>query len=167
MSGLVDELNRLPREAFVARLAAIYERSPWVAERAFVARPFASLSALHAAMQRALLDATPEERMAVIRAHPELAGRLAAAELTGHSRAEQAGAGLDRVSAEERSRMQALNDRYREKFGFPFIVAVKGLDWAAIIARMEARLSNSREIEIATALEQVGRIARFRLEALQ
>ena len=166
MSGLVDELNRLPRESFVARLAAIYEHSPWVADRAFVARPFASLEALHAAMQQALLAATPEEQMTLIRAHPELAGRLAAAELTGHSRAEQAGAGLDRVTPEEKIRMQALNDRYREQFGFPFIVAVKGLDWAAIIERMEARLANSREAEVATALDEIGRIARFRLEAL-
>jgi len=110
---------------------------------------------------------SPGEQMALIRAHPELAGRLAVARLTDHSRAEQAGAGLDRVSPEERSRMQALNDRYRETFGFPFIVAVKGLGWSDIIERMEARLPNTREAEIATALEQIGRIARFRLEAFE
>ena len=162
----LDELNRLTLEAFVAKLGGIYEHSPWVAERAFAARPFASLEALHAAMQRAVAEAPRVEQLALLRAHPELAGRLAAAQLTASSRAEQAGAGLDRVTAEERSRMQQLNDRYRDKFGFPFIVAVKGLDWAGIIARMEARLGNSREAEMAAALEQVGRIARFRLEAL-
>ena len=166
MTGLVDEVNRLTREDFVARLAAIYEHSPWVAERAFAARPFASLDALHAALQQAMLAASSAEQMALIRAHPELAGRLAAAELTGHSRAEQAGAGLDRVTASEKSEMQALNDRYRERFGFPFIVAVKGLGWAGIIERMQARLANTREAEVATALTEIGRIARFRLEAL-
>lgn len=166
MPRIVETLNGLPREAFVARLASIYEHSPWVAERSFEARPFASIEALHAAMQHSMLAASSDEHLALIRAHPELAGRLAAAQLTEHSRAEQAGSGLDRVAPHERARMQALNDRYREKFGFPFIVAVKGLGWADIIERMEARLPNTREAEIATALEQIGRIARFRLEAL-
>jgi 2-oxo-4-hydroxy-4-carboxy-5-ureidoimidazoline decarboxylase len=165
--SLLEELNRLPREDFVARLGAIYEHSPWVAQRAWASRPFASLEALHAAMQSAMMAGSDGEKMRLIRAHPELAGRLAAAGLTEHSRREQAGAGLDRITAEERKRMQALNDRYRERFGFPFIVAVKGLDWSAIIERMEARLSNDREAEVAAALEQVGRIARFRLEALR
>lgn len=165
--SLVEELNRLPREAFAARLGAIYEHSPWVAERAFVARPFDSIDALHATMQGVVATASDAERMALLRAHPELAGRLAAARLTEHSRNEQAGAGLDRVTEEERSTMQELNDRYRGKFGFPFIVAVKGLDWAAIIERMRARLPNTREAEIETALAEVGRIARFRLEALR
>ena len=165
--SVVDELNRLEREDFVARLGSVYEHSPWVAERAFAARPFASIDALHAAMNAAMMAAAPAERMSLIRAHPELAGRIAAAGLTEHSRREQSGAGLDRITSEERTRMQQLNDRYRERFGFPFIVAVKGLGWSAIIERMEARLANSPEEEVATALEQVGRIARFRLEALQ
>jgi len=164
--SVLEALNGMPRGAFVAQLGSIYEHSPWVAERAYAARPYASLDVLHGAMQRAMLAASPGEQMALIRAHPELAGRLAVARLTDHSRAEQAGAGLDRVTPEERSRMQALNDRYREKFGFPFIVAVKGLGWSDIIESMEARLPNTREAEIATALEQIGRIARFRLEAL-
>lgn len=165
MSGLAD-LNGLDRDAFVERLGAIYERSPWVARRAWSSRPFASIDALHAAMQRAVLEATAQEQMDLIRAHPELAGRIAAAELTRHSRREQAGAGLDRIAPEERDRMQQLNDRYRERFGFPFIVAVKGLGWSDIVARMQARLANPREEEIAAALEQIGRIARSRLEAL-
>ena len=162
----IEALNRLSAEAFVARLAGIYEHSPWVAERAFAARPFASVDALHAAMQAAMLAASAGEKMALIRAHPELAGKLAAARLTESSRSEQAGAGLDRVSAEQKARMQALNDAYREKFGFPFIVAVKGLDWGGIIERMQARMPGTREQEIAEALAQIGRIARFRLEAL-
>jgi 2-oxo-4-hydroxy-4-carboxy-5-ureidoimidazoline decarboxylase len=159
-------LNALPREDFVARLGGVYEHSPWVAERTWAARPFGSMEALHAAMQRAMLAAGPDEHLALIRAHPELLGRLEAAQLTESSRSEQAGAGLDRCTAAEKARMRELNDIYRGKFGFPFIVAVKGLDWAAIIARMEARLAHTREAELATALAEIGRIARFRLEAL-
>ena len=164
--SLVDTLNALPQGEFVARLGNIYEHSPWVAERAFASRPFASLDALHAAMQAAMLSASPDEQLALIRAHPELLGRLEAAQLTESSRSEQASAGLDRCTAEERTRMRALNDAYRGKFGFPFIVAVKGLDWAGIIERMEARLPQSRDAELKQALAEIGRIARFRLEAL-
>jgi 2-oxo-4-hydroxy-4-carboxy-5-ureidoimidazoline decarboxylase len=164
---LIESLNRMEQPEFVARLAGIYEHSPWVAERAFAARPFKGVESLHAAMQAAMLAGTAEEKLALIRAHPELLGKLEAARLTQSSRAEQAGAGLDRCTPEEKSRMQALNTSYREKFGFPFIVAVKGLDWAGIIARMHARLPNTREREIETALAEIGRIARFRLEALQ
>jgi 2-oxo-4-hydroxy-4-carboxy-5-ureidoimidazoline decarboxylase len=165
--SLVDDLNRAPRAEFMARLGGIYEHSPWVAERAFMVRPFRNLDHLHQEMQVAMLAATAEEKLALIRAHPELLGRLEAAELTESSRSEQSGAGLDRCTAEEKARMQALNAQYREKFGFPFIVAVKGLDWGGIIARMQARLGNSREAELATALAEIGRIARFRLEALR
>ena len=165
--SVVAALERMARDEFVARLGGIYEHSPWVAERAFGAGPFASLEALHAAMQAAVLAASREEQMALIRAHPELAGRLAAAQLTANSRAEQSSAGLDRCTAQEKSHMQSLNARYRDKFGFPFIVAVKGLDWAAIIERMEARMAHTRDQEVKTALAEIGRIARFRLEALQ
>jgi 2-oxo-4-hydroxy-4-carboxy-5-ureidoimidazoline decarboxylase len=154
------------RPEFVARLGGVYEHSPWVAERAFAWHPFASLDALHGAMQRAVMSASDEEKLALLRAHPELLGKLEAARLTESSRSEQASAGLDRCTPDEKARMQALNAQYREKFGFPFIVAVKGLDWAGIIARMEERLPNSREAELAAALAEVGRIARFRLEAL-
>jgi len=162
----LQALNGLSHADFVARLGGIYEHSPWVAERAFDARPFASLDALHAAMQRAMHGASRDEQLALIRAHPELLGKLEAARLTESSRSEQASAGLDRCTAAQKSRMQALNQAYREKFGFPFIVAVKGLDWASIIERVEARLQHTREAELATALQEIGRIARFRLEAL-
>ena len=161
----VAALNGLTRPEFVARLGGIYEHSPWVAERSFLARPFTSVDQLHAAMQGAMVKARASEQMALIRAHPELLGRLDAAQLTESSRAEQAGAGLDRCTPEQKARMQALNAAYREKFGFPFIVAVKGLDWAGIIARIEPRLANAPEAEVATALAEIGKIARFRLEA--
>ena len=162
----VEALNGLSRGEFVARLGGIYEHSPWVAERAYDARPFASIDALHGAMQAAVLAAPSGDQLELIRAHPELLGKLEAAALTQSSRSEQAGAGLDRCTPGEKARMQELNGRYRDRFGFPFIVAVKGLDWAAIIERMEARLPNSREAEIAAALHEIGRIARFRLAAL-
>ena len=161
----LEALNASSQADFVARLGGIYEHSPWVAERAFAARPFASRDALHAAMQRAMQGASRDEQLALIRAHPELLGKLEAAQLTEASRGEQAGAGLDRCTAAQKSRMQALNHAYREKFGFPFIVAVKGLDWGGIIERIESRLGNTREVEFATALQEIGRIARFRLEA--
>ena len=154
------------KDAFVARFGGVYEHSPWVAERAFDAGPFDSVDALHAAMQRAVRDAHPDEQLALIRAHPELLGRLEKAELTDASRAEQAAAGLDRCTPEQKARLRALNDAYRARFRFPFIVAVKGLDWAAIIAHLEARLPNHHETELQTALSEIGRIARFRLEDL-
>lgn len=165
--SVAEELSGATREDFVARLGGIYEHSPWVAERAFAARPFTSLEALHAAMQAVVLAATPEEQMALIRAHPELAGKLEAATLTESSRSEQRASGLDQCTEKEKSYMQSLNRQYREKYAFPFIVAVKGLDWAAIIERMGERLTHSRDEEIAMALAEIGRIARFRLEALQ
>lgn len=162
----VAALNGLAQPEFTARLGGIYEHSPWVAERAFASRPFDSLDALHEAMQRAMLGASREEQLALIRAHPELLGRLDAARLTESSRSEQAGAGLDRCTSEQKARMQAMNQAYRVKFGFPFIVAVKGLDWGGIIERMERRLANAPEAEVDNALAEIGRIARFRLEAL-
>ncbi|MEP7067966.1 MAG: 2-oxo-4-hydroxy-4-carboxy-5-ureidoimidazoline decarboxylase [Usitatibacter sp.] len=164
--SLVAALNGLSRADFAARLGGVYEHSPWVAQRAFAAKPFASIDALHAAMQRAVQDASQAEQLALIRAHPELLGKLEAAQLTESSRSEQVSAGLDRCTAAQKSRMQSLNHAYRDKFGFPFIVAVKGLDWAGVIERMEARLAHTSPAELADALQEIGRIARFRLEAL-
>jgi 2-oxo-4-hydroxy-4-carboxy-5-ureidoimidazoline decarboxylase len=155
------------KEAFVARYGGVYEHSPWIAERAFESGPFDSIDELHEAMQRVVRDATRDEQLALIRAHPELLGKMERAKLTLVSRAEQAGAGLDRCTPEEKSKMRALNDAYRAKFRFPFVVAVKGMDWAEIIGHMEARLPNACETELDTALSEIGRIARFRLEALE
>lgn len=157
----------MDRDAFVASLGGIYEHSPWVAERAWHARPFGCRDTLHAAMQDAVAAASRDEQLALIRAHPELAGRLAVAgELTDASRSEQAGAGLDRCTPEEFARMQALNAAYREKFDFPFIVAVRGLTRAHIIAQMEKRLANTAEQEFGACLAEIGRIAGFRLHDL-
>lgn len=157
----------MDRAAFVARLGAIYEHSPWVAERVWPLQPFVSLEELHSAMQGAVLESERGKQLALVRAHPELLGRLAGPdELTAASRHEQAASGLDRCSADELDRLQTLNLAYREKFGFPFVIAVRGLDTAQIIAHMAARLNNETEQELVACLHEIGRIARFRLEDL-
>jgi 2-oxo-4-hydroxy-4-carboxy-5-ureidoimidazoline decarboxylase len=166
MAVTLAELNALDRAGFVALLGAVYEHSPWVAEDAWPARPFASIAGLQTALQDAVLAAPPARQLALLCAHPELLGKLAAAELTQASRAEQASAGLDRCTVEQRSRMQALNQAYRARFGFPFIVAVRGLDWAGVIARIEARLAHQPGHETGVALHEVGRIAEFRVADL-
>ena len=162
------ELNAADPTAFVAALGGIFERSPWVAERAYAARPFATVDALHRAMVAAMHAASREERLALIRAHPELAGRaMVRDELTADSTREQAGAGLTRCSPEEFARITDLNCRYNTKFGFPFILAVKGYDRAGVIAEFARRLERDPQTEFAEALDQIARIAAFRLaEAL-
>jgi 2-oxo-4-hydroxy-4-carboxy-5-ureidoimidazoline decarboxylase len=160
----LNDLNETDRTTFVQRLGGIFEHSPWVAERAFDQRPFASVGALHRAMVEAVAAADDEAKLALLRAHPDLAGKAAlAGKLTEHSRREQAGAGLDQLTPEEYARFHTLNTRYREKFGFPFILAVKGHTKHSILRSFEARLPHSREEEIAAALEQVYRIAELRL----
>ena len=160
-------LSAMPQAEFVARLGDIFEHSPWIAERAWAARPFASIEALHAAMVAAVEHASEAEQLGLIRAHPELAGKEAAAgTLTAASTGEQRGAGLDQCSAEEIQRLRGLNAAYRERFGFPFVIAVKGLSRYQIMDAVEARLKNDRATEFRTCLEQIGRIARFRLEAM-
>jgi len=143
-------------------MSALFEHSPWVEERAD-ARP--SSGARHADLMAVVNEATREEQLALIRAHPELAGKAAVdGSLTEASAAEQASAGLDRLSQEEFDRFHALNGAYREKFGFPFIICVRLTDKAGILAAMERRLANDRETEIATALGEIGEIVRLRLE---
>jgi 2-oxo-4-hydroxy-4-carboxy-5-ureidoimidazoline decarboxylase len=156
--------NALPAADFVARLRTLFEHSPWVVERAAAQRPFADL---HAGLLQVLHAASPDEQLALIRAHPELAGKAALGTgLTAASAAEQAHAGLDSLSAEEFARFHALNAAYRERFGFPFVICVRLTDRAGILAAMRARLGNTREHEIATALAEIGQIVRLRLEAL-
>lgn len=167
MAVPLAEINALDEPAFSARLGGIYEHSPWVAQRAWPRRPFASVQALQAAMQDALIAAQPSEQLALIRAHPELAGRLAVAgQLTEASRSEQSAAGLNQCTPEEFAQLQALNAAYRVKFGFPFIVAVRGLTRAGIIAAMRRRLDNTIDEERAASLREIGRIAQLRLQDL-
>ncbi|TCN32438.1 2-oxo-4-hydroxy-4-carboxy-5-ureidoimidazoline decarboxylase [Sinorhizobium americanum] len=157
------------REDFVRRFGGIFEHSPWVAERAFDHAASSGLTAgnVHSALCNAFRAASPAERLAVLRAHPDLAGKLAiAGKLTADSTSEQASAGLDRLSPEEHARFTELNAAYARKFGFPFIIAVKGLTKAEILAAFEQRIDNSAEEEFETACAQVERIARLRLSSM-
>lgn len=163
----LDDLNRMDRERFVATLGGVFESSPWVADEAWRARPFAGVGELHAAMVRVVREASEERQLALIRAHPDLAGKAAiAGDLTEASRSEQRGAGLDRLTPAEYARFQSLNRRYREKFGFPFVLAVRGHDKHGILAAFELRLDNDAAAERRRALDEIARIARFRLEDL-
>jgi 2-oxo-4-hydroxy-4-carboxy-5-ureidoimidazoline decarboxylase len=142
-------------------MTALFEHSPWVEERAD-ARP--SSGDRHADLMAVVRDASPDEQLALIRAHPELAGKAAVdGSLTEASAAEQASAGLDRLTQAEFDKFHALNAAYRERFGFPFIICVRLTDKAGILAAMESRLANDRETEIATAIDQIGEIVRLRL----
>lgn len=160
----ITELNGLDRERFAGALGAIFEASPWVAEHAWERRPFTARRDLHAAMVDAVAASGEERQLALIRAHPDLAGRAArAGDLSAASTREQAGAGLDRLSDAEFERFHALNDRYKERFGFPFIICVRDHTKATILAAFEARLRNDRRREIAEALRNIARIAELRL----
>ena len=163
----VDRVNRLSREGFVERLGPVYEHSPWVAEQAYGGRPFNGFDGLHGAMVRAVSVAPEGRRMALILAHPDLAGRAAmAGELTPASKREQASAGLDALSPGEYREFHRLNDAYKEKFGFPLIFAVREHTKETILAGAERRLEHSRPEEIETALAEISKIARLRLEDL-
>jgi OHCU decarboxylase len=156
------------REAFVARYGAIFEASPWVARAAFDEGPFAGVDDLHAAMVAAVGAAPHERRLELVRAHPELAGREAqAGELSGASASEQAAAGLDRLTADEAQRWRALNAAYRERFGFPLVVCVREHTKASILAWGEERLGREPDDELETALGEIAKIARLRLEELE
>ena len=163
----LSELNAMPAADFVAHLGEVFEHSPWVARRAAVGRPFSSVGVLHDVMAAAVRAAGPEAQDTLIRAHPDLAGKAArAGDLTKASTGEQASAGLDQLTDEEYERFDRLNRTYRDKFGFPFIIAVKGLDKTAILTAFERRIAHDEETERRTALEQIARIARIRLGAL-
>jgi len=146
-------------------MTALFEHSPWVEARADASPTSGDR---HADLMAVVHAATLEEQLALIRAHPELAGKAAIDRtLTDASAAEQASAGLDRLSEDEFARFHALNAAYRERFDFPFIICVRLTDKAGILAAMEARLANDREAEIATAIAQIGEIVRLRLEDLR
>ena len=165
---IADRPTTLARDAFVARFGSIYEHSPWIAERAHALElgpAHDTAAGLANALARAFRSASEDERLGVLTAHPDLAGKLAAAKrLTAESTAEQAGAGLDSLTDAERARFTELNDAYQAKFGFPFIIAVRGLDKARILSAFETRIANDRATEFATACAQVERIALLRLK---
>ena len=160
--------GRMSRDEFVARFGGVFEHSPWIAERAFeleLGPAHDSAGGLHHALARIFRSASEEERLGVLKAHPDLAGKLAQARrLTKESAAEQASAGLDALTDEERETFNRLNTAYVGKFGFPFIIAVRGLTRADILAAFERRIENDRQTEFDTACRQVERIALLRLK---
>jgi 2-oxo-4-hydroxy-4-carboxy-5-ureidoimidazoline decarboxylase len=161
----LDELNAASAKRFVAALGAIYEHSPWVAEAAAGKRPFETLIAPHDCMSGAVQAADNVRKAALLNAHPDLAGKAArAGSLTADSKAEQAGARLDRFSEEEFEKFHRLNDSYRKAFGFPFIICVGRHSKDSVFQQFETRLKNDAAAERETALQEVVRIAALRLD---
>lgn len=157
----LTELNQMSQSEFVEALGAIFENTPAIAEAAWSARPFASIAELHQSMVAVVQQMSGDQQLALIRAHPDLGSRAKMAEASVQ---EQSGAGLDRLSAEEFHQLQALNQAYKDKFGFPFIIAVKNHTKTSILAAFEARLHHSIEAEQQEALNQIFQITRLRLD---
>ncbi|QIB34142.1 2-oxo-4-hydroxy-4-carboxy-5-ureidoimidazoline decarboxylase [Ancylobacter pratisalsi] len=160
----LDTLNGLDEPGFVAALDGVFEHAPWIAAAAYGERPFASVAALHEALMAAVWIAPTDQQIAFVSAHPDLAGKAArAGDIAPASVSEQAGLGLDRLSDAEYARFETLNAAYRERFGFPFVVCVRRLTRDAVLAAFERRLAHSPEVELATALAEIGHITRLRL----
>lgn len=157
----IAAVNEMPVAAFVSAFGDVAEHSPWVARQAAKARPFASRDEMIAGFANATATATRDAQLALIRAHPDLATR---ARLTSDSTKEQAGAGLDTLTPDEFAHFTSLNDRYKAKFGFPFIFAVKGATKHQIVASFEKRADNAPENEFSIAIAQINSIFRFRIE---
>ena len=166
MTALVtlEAINAYDRDQFVATLGFLFEGSPWIAAETWPARPFASLEQLHRALCTTIERAPVEHQVALIRAHPDLAGKAAiAGELTPESAREQSSAGLSSLSSHEFATFTRLNTAYREKFGFPFVICAREHTKASILAQFAARLAHERGQEIAAALGEIAKIARLRL----
>ena len=167
MRQTIAQLNELDRADFVRIVGPVFEHSPWIAEAAWPNRPFADLARLHRALCQAVCAASQEQQLALIRAHPDLAGRAAmAGTLTRESTNEQASAGLDQLTPGEFEKFRQSNAAYREKFGFPFVICARRNKKEAILAGFERRLGNSREHETKTALDEIFKIAEWRLHDL-
>ncbi len=161
----LSALNQADRAAFTAALGHLFEHSPWVAEQGWLKRPFRDAAHLHAALCATMRAAPPEWQLALIRAHPDLAGRLAQQKkLTAESAREQAGAGLDQLNDVELGEFTRNNAAYAAKFGFPFIICARLNAKAAILAAMTARLPNEWPLERDTALAEIEKIAWLRLQ---
>jgi chitin deacetylase len=158
----LEEVNALGQGEFVARFGGVFEHSPWIAERAWHKRPFGSIDELHRALLSAV--ASKEDKLELARAHPQLAGSET---LTLDSTSEQGRLGFDRLAQGEREEMSRLNRSYREKFGFPCIVALRlHADRESVMREMRRRIANDADTELANAFEQIGHITRARLEKL-
>ena len=166
-SAQLDELNGADRDAFVAALGGVFERAPWVAERAWSGRPFGTVADLHHALMAALRGASEAEQILFIRGHPELGSKVArSGAMTHASRQEQGSLGLDRLSETEFQRFERLNADYCERFGMPFIICVRRHTRPSILSEFARRIANGREAERAAALDEVGHITRLRLNEI-
>lgn len=164
----LDEINALSPEAFTAQFGNLYEHSPWIAAGAADQRPFASFDHMLAAFESVVEAASDTDKLILLRAHPELAGKAAIdGTLTNASEAEQASAGLDRMLPDEYAELTSLNRRYSERFGFPFIICVRLTTKAGILTALNTRLNNSAAEEFQNALAEVAKIAKLRLEGLR
>jgi 2-oxo-4-hydroxy-4-carboxy-5-ureidoimidazoline decarboxylase len=167
VSTELAELNAADLDAFVAALGGVFENAPWVAERAWSGRPFATVADLHHALMAALTGASEAEQMAFIRGHPELGSNMARwGAMTHASRQEQGSLGLDRLTGAEFQRFERLNGDYRERFGMPFIIRVRRHTRPSILSEFARRLANGREVERAAAVDEVGHITRLRLNEM-
>ncbi|MEJ8569709.1 2-oxo-4-hydroxy-4-carboxy-5-ureidoimidazoline decarboxylase [Elongatibacter sediminis] len=161
--------SEMTHEEFLEMFGPVFEHSPWIAERVWehgVEFRHDTIAGMHQALCNEIRRAGRDEQLELLRAHPELAVQVGAGELTGHSRREQRGAGLDRCTESEYAEFQRLNQAYREKFGFPFIVAVKGYQRGQILEVFRTRLAHVEEEEFQAALHQVMRIGLFRLQEI-
>lgn len=160
----VADLNTAERASFVAAVGFAFESSPWIAELASERRPFSDLDALTACMDAIVAESPLERRVALIAAHPDLAGRVAReGRLTPASTGEQASVGLDRLTPAEIERFDALNSAYRARFAFPFVICVREHTKSSILEALQQRVQNDRDAEIKAALREIGKIARLRL----
>lgn len=163
MSYSLSELNQMSQEKFVSGLGAVYEHTPAIAQAAWHKHPFSDLTSLHQAMVNIVNAMSQEEQLALIQAHPDLGSK---AKMADASVQEQAGVGLNQLTPDEYDRFVSLNQAYKEKFGFPFIIAVKNHTRASILAAFEHRLENTMEAEREQALTEINQIAQVRLEKL-
>jgi OHCU decarboxylase len=164
MGFSLPKINQLERAEFTRTVGPVFEHSPWIAEMAWSKRPFFNVDELHRTMCGIVREADLEKQIALIRAHPDLVGRAAlAGTLTRESTREQAGAGLNQLSPDEISLFQSQNTAYREKFGFPFVICARLNKKEAILTGFQKRLPNTREQEVHIALEEIFKIAEFRL----
>lgn len=162
----LERLNTLDKPDFVAALGGIFEGPPWIVTEAWAARPFTSVDNLYSALCQVMYAAPIERKVALIQAHPDLVGRAARTGTLGPaSTAEQAAAGLNELSADEITTFERLNAEYQQRFGFPFVICAREHKKESILAGFAARMHNTREQEIATALDEVAKICRLRLLA--
>jgi 2-oxo-4-hydroxy-4-carboxy-5-ureidoimidazoline decarboxylase len=163
----IDDLNALDRDAFIAAVGPTFERAPWVAEGAWLSRPFADSAALHRTLFSVVAAAPVERRLAFLNGHPDLAGHEArAGTMTDESVGEQASAGLGALTRDELAAFDAMNRAYRVRHGFPFIIAARLYDKAAILQAMRVRVARDTTTEADEAMRQIGIITRFRVDAL-